>query len=237
MRIRQAIGVVAAVVAATGLLVVASSPVIAGGTAQAGVASKPFEPVSPALRFNTLSYSWPGNPAVLRYDNKIKKLRDPVRKAASIWNDSGIDIKFKATTASKADIKIVAENGWPCGVARATTNDNSFEVSSALVELGTGSNPKRCVYTDVITTAHEFGHVLGLAHENDKCAVMNSSSTSTSGSGTNPDPDWPTKCTPRPTRGTAECSRKTTSKGAKSIYGGTPTVRDPEFCPVSGGLR
>ena len=115
--------------------------------------------------------------------------------------------------------------------ARTTNHNSNFKASSALVELGTGSNPKRCVYTDVITTAHELGHVLGLAHENDKCAVMNSSSTSTSGSGTNPDPDWPSKCTPHTDQWYCRVLSKDDLKGAKSIYGGTPAVRDAEVLP------
>jgi hypothetical protein len=84
---------------------------------------------------------------------------------------------------------------------------------------------------------HEFGHVLGLGHEDGTCAVMNSSSTSGFGPGSDPNPAWPTQCEPQTDQWYCRVLSGDDLKGAKRIYSGTPQVKDPAFCPVSDGLR
>ena len=230
-------GIVAAVVATTGLLGLASAPAGAGEPAQAGTVTTPFEPPTAVPRFETFPWYWAGNPAVITVDNKLKKLRDPIKKALSVWNHAGIDIKWKFKSGG-ADVKVVKYGNAPCGFGLATTNYNfNGRATDALVQLGTNSNTKKCVFTDVLTAAHEFGHVLGLDHEDDKCAVMNSSTTSALGPGDDPNPAWPTQCNPQTDQWYCRVLSEDDLKGAKSIYGGNPKVKDPQFCPVSEPLR
>jgi hypothetical protein len=237
MRRGQGIAIVAAVVATTGLLALTSAPAGAGEPAQSGTVVTPFEQPSAFPRFKTFPWYWAGNPAVITVDNKIKKLRDPIKKALSIWNHSGIDIKWKLKS-SDADVKVVPYGNLPCGFGLATTNYNpNGQAYEAIVNLGTNSNPKKCLFTDVITAAHEFGHVLGLDHEDDKCAVMNSSSTSGFAPGDDPNPSWPTQCDPQTDKWYCRVLSEDDLKGAKTIYGGHPKVKSPEFCPVSEPLR
>lgn len=228
---------VAAIVLAAGLVAM-TAPAGAGEPEQGATVTTPFEPPSVAPRFNTFPWYWSGNPAVITVDNKIRKLRDPIKKALSIWNHSGIDIKWKFKSGGGADVKVVPYGNFPCGFGLATTKYNSNgRAYEALVQLGTNSNPKKCLYTDVITAAHEFGHVLGLDHEDDKCAVMNSSSSSLDDGGTDPNAAWPAQCDPQTDMWYCRVLSEDDLKGAKSIYGGHPKVKDPEFCPVSEGLR
>ena len=230
-------GIVAVIVATTGLLALTNAPAGAGEPSQAGGAETPFEPPAAVPRFNTFPWHWAGNPAVIRVDNKLRKLRDPVKKAISVWNHSGIDIKWKFKPGGGADVKVVRFGNAPCGFGLATTNYNqNGRAYEALVQLGTNSNPKKCVFTNVLTAAHEFGHVLGLDHENGTCAVMNSSSTSVIGPGTDPNPAWPTECNPQTDHWYCRVLSGDDLKGAKSIYGGNPKVKDPAFCPVSAPL-
>lgn len=222
----------------TGLLALASAPAGAGEPTAIRTVTTPFDAPTAVPRFNTFPWYWKGNPAVITVDNKLRKLRDPIKKALSVWNHSGIDIKWRFKSGGGADVKVVKYGDFPCGFGLATTNYNSnFRAYSALVELGTNSNTNKCVFTDVLTTAHEFGHVLGLDHEDGKCAVMNSSSTSTIGPGTDPNPAWPTRCNPQTEKWYCRVLSEDDLKGAKSIYGGNPKVKDPAYCPVSEPLR
>jgi hypothetical protein len=238
MRRGQGMGAIAAVVAMTGLLALTSEPAGADEAASVGTVTTPFEAPTAVPRFNTFPWYWTGNPAVITVDNKLRKLRDPIKKALSVWNHSGIDIKWKFKSGGGADVKVVKYGDAPCGFGLATTNYGfNGRANDALVRLGTNSNPKKCVFTDVLTAAHEFGHVLGLDHEDDKCAVMNSSSTSSIGPGTDPNPAWPTECNPQTDHWYCRVLSEDDLKGAKSIYGGNPRVKDPAYCPVSDPLR
>ena len=237
MRRGRGIGIVAAVLAAAGLLALASVPAGAGESSSSETVTRPFEPPSAAMRFNTFPWYWPGKPAVITVDNKINKLRDPIKKALTVWNHGGIDIKWKLVSGGGADVKVVPYQGFPCGFGLATTNYNpNGRAYQALVQLGTEGNTNRCLYTNVLTAAHEFGHVLGLDHEDGRCAVMNSSSTSFFGPGTDPDPAWPTQCAPQTDAWYCRVLSGDDLKGAKKIYSGDPKVKDPQFCPVSQGI-
>ena len=234
----KGIGFAAMVVAAAGTMALLSAPAGAGQQAAADdVVVQPFEPDGVYHRFNTFGYEWPGNPAVITVDNRLRKLRDPIKKALSVWNHSGVNVRFKLKSGGGADVKVVKYGDAPCGNGLATTNYNgNGKAYAAIVYLGTNSNTKKCKFTDVITAAHEFGHVLGLDHEDGECAVMNSLNMSAP-SGTHPNAAWPFRCDAQTDMWYCRVLSQDDLRGAKSIYGGNFTVKDPEFCPVSQPLR
>ena len=111
-----------------------SAPAGAGEPTQAGTVTTPFEPPTAVPRFETFPWYWAGNPAVITVDNKLKKLRDPIKKALSVWNHAGIDIKWKFK-AGGADVKVVKYGNAPCGFGLATTNYNfNGRATDALVQ-------------------------------------------------------------------------------------------------------
>jgi hypothetical protein len=127
----------------------------------------------------------------------------------------------------------------PCGNGLTTNypgqKGGKLVASHSKIWIGShGGNPV-CRLIDVITVAHELGHVLGLDHENHACAVMNPASMSlTTDQG-------PWSVAPERCRGLKEGSwfcrvlSKDDLKGAKKLYGGHPRVRGKEFCPTGSG--
>ena len=193
--------------------------------------------------------TWKGSPAKIRYFNAAKPQDAAVRDAVDRWNHSGLDIKFKRVSSSRrADVVIKGDKSVPCGYGLATPvftskDGKKFHTVSGKVYLGTGkqdpskNSPKECRYVDVITAAHELGHILGLGHEDRRCAVMNSSSTAY--------PDFrgndPVGVSPSQCKGADQDSwycrvlSADDLKGGKRLYGGRPQVRRKAFCPIGDG--
>ena len=190
--------------------------------------------------------TWKGSPAKIRYFNAAKAQDAAVRDAVDRWNHSGLDIKFQRVSSSnRADVVIKGDKSVPCGNGLATpvftSNDGkNFHTVSGKVYLGTGkqdpskNSPKECRYVDVITAAHELGHILGLDHEDRRCAVMNSSSTAYPDfEGNDPVGVSPSKCNGAD-QDSWYCRVLSADdlKGGKKLYGGRPQVRKKGFCPI-----
>jgi hypothetical protein len=104
---------------------------------------------------------WPA-PAITYHTNPARYV-DSVDRAARIWNRANVGIKFRRTTADAAQV-IVRKGGDPCtGFAIVGRASNSY------MRLGPGCDTDHIV----LVAVHEFGHVLGLGHELQKCARMN----------------------------------------------------------------
>lgn len=198
---------------------------------------------SPGFNFLQPEYKWPGRPATIKYFNSVKKREAAIDDAARAWNGSGIQARFRQTGSKRrADLVIRADGQAQCGngfaLTQLTSSDGkNFEPTSATIDIGTGGAPKECRYIDVITTAHEMGHVLGLDHEDRRCALMNSSSFGIISPEGGPTSVSPAACNERLDEGTWFCRILTADdlKGAKRIYGGKPRVTNPEFCPFPSG--
>ena len=92
----------------------------------------------------------------------------PAARAARILSRAGVGVKVrKASSRSKADV-LVSFGGRAC--------EGSAEVGYVRARpdiLYLGSGCSKALVT--LTAVHEFGHVLGLDHENHVCARINAS--------------------------------------------------------------
>ena len=92
----------------------------------------------------------------------------PAARAAKILSGAGVGVTVrKASSRSTADI-VVAYGGRACEGSAEVGYDR---VRPDLLYLGRGCSKSLVT----LTAVHEFGHVLGLDHENRACARMNPS--------------------------------------------------------------
>src|SRR4051812_16429009 len=132
-----------------------------------------------ASAFERAGRPWPGGR--ITYFTAAANYSASVDRAARIWNRTNVGVKFVKTSRRNAAV-VVDYGGRRCeGAAFAGFIGRRRQ---SPVQLGAGCG--RSLIT--LTAVHEFGHVLGLGHEDDKCARMN---PAFDGSGT------PQQCVPR----------------------------------------
>ena len=113
---------------------------------------------------------WPGD--TIRYYNAATVYRWQVRLATRAWNRADTGIRFvRVTSPGAADLMIRSVNDLGLASGWATVGYNS----NAQVRLASPRSRPSHVDKWVMAraTAHEFGHVLGLAHEENVCSIMN----------------------------------------------------------------
>ena len=120
---------------------------------------------------------WPGR--TITYYNAASRYAWSVNQAVVAWNGSGARIRFVRTTRKRAKVTIkVARSAW--GETGSATpgyptcaywiNGKCLRRHSSVVRLSPGWDP----WIMAVVATHELGHVLGLDHEDRRCAVMNS---------------------------------------------------------------
>ena len=157
---------------------------------------------------------WPT--ATITYYNEVPAYSWAVDTAAYAWNTSGARVKF--LKASRRDAKVLVGIRWFKAGGDAHVQRANGRFTSAKVGIQSGQDR----YTMALVVAHEFGHVLGLDHEDRTCATMNSYL----------DGNHPEHC-PAPPPGEWVCRllRADDVRGAVSLYGGhVRPIRGPEFC-------
>jgi Astacin (Peptidase family M12A) len=90
----------------------------------------------------------------------------PVQRAARIWNRAKVGVRFMEVRQAEADV-LVRYGGPRCAGASPVGFGGYYELT--VTRLGAGCS-KRFI---TLTAVHEFGHVLGLDHEDANCARMN----------------------------------------------------------------
>lgn len=182
---------------------------------------------------------WPGG--VIRYFNAAPDQRWAVWKAAKAWNESGAAVRFVRTTNERAaDVVIRHFDRSTCFMAGKLVGKASIGRTERAFVLVNRLDPSSMLcnrFTSATVIAHEFGHVLGLGHEERGCALMNARAT-IDGPGRCEVPLFDWKCrlltpddvrgavklyggTVRPATGPATCrvyDRITAPKGMKAEY-------------------
>src|SRR4051794_39540370 len=110
--------------------------------------------------------AWPDG--TFSYYTQARAYSGAVNRAARGLNRAGVGVHLKRASPRAAADVLVAYGGNPCE-GEAAVGFVRYQLD--VLDLGRGCN--RALVT--LTAVHEFGHVLGLDHENRRCARMNPS--------------------------------------------------------------
>ncbi|WP_431042597.1 snapalysin family zinc-dependent metalloprotease [Streptomyces sp. P1-3] len=93
-------------------------------------------------------------PRVLTYDASASaEFKAAVDRGAAIWNESVDSVELRpATTGQRANIRIIADNGWPRALPTSLGSGTVY-IGRQAVNQG---------YNTVRISSHELGHILGL---------------------------------------------------------------------------
>jgi len=118
---------------------------------------------------------------VVTYDaGASAEFKAAVDRGAAIWNESVDNVELRpAATGQRANIRIVADNGWP----RALTTS----LGNGIVYMGRQAVNQG--YDTVRISAHELGHILGLPDRKPGPCTSLMSGSSAGVSCTNPYPN------------------------------------------------
>jgi hypothetical protein len=157
---------------------------------------------------------WPTT--TITYYNEIPAYSWAVDTAAYAWNTSGARVRLLKTSRRAAKVLIGIRWFKVAGDANVQRVNGRF--TGAQVGIQSGQDR----YTMALVITHEFGHVLGLDHEDRTCATMNTYLVD----------NHPEHCpAPPPGKWVCRLLRADDVRGAVSLYGGSVRpLRGPEFC-------
>lgn len=125
--------------------------------------------------------STPAAARLLTYDaSGSAEFRSAVDQGAAIWNNSVANVELRpAASGQQANIRILADNGWP-RTLRTSLGRGTIYIGREAVDEG---------YNTVRISSHELGHILGLPDRKPgPCSSLMSGSTAGTAC-TNPNPN------------------------------------------------
>ena len=134
-----------------------------------------------------------------------------VARAVNAWNTSGARVRFVAVPRASARLVIRSTGSISCDRASATLG----YVRSPTIWIWKRDAASRTCdpYWAASALAHEFGHVLGLGHEDRGCAAMNSRGDRRGSAACAPTESWQWRC---------RLLEHDDVTGAVAVYGGSP---------------
>lgn len=120
-------------------------------------------------------------PKVLTYDSSgSEEFAEAVDRGVNVWNESVANVRLeKAEAGEQANVRIVADDGWPRAVTTSLGNGTVYFGREA-VNQG---------YDTTRIASHELGHILGLPDMKPGPCSSLMSGSSAGVSCTNPNPD------------------------------------------------
>lgn len=179
-----------------------------------------------ARGYNVSGRPWPGG--VVRYYNAAPDQAWAVQRAVDAWNSSGAALRFVAVPASQAQLRIEHFPRIRCTInAEATVG---YARAARVYIFRRDDRSLYCnAYGAATALAHEFGHVLGLDHQQRGCALMNPVYTLQGPALCPKAKDWQWRC------------RLLTSDdvaGAVALYGGVVRPQTgPRDCDLYRGMH
>ena len=145
--------------------------------------------LSPAFGGTQVGGKWPGG--VIRYFNAAPEHDWALQQAVAAWNGSGAHVRFEASTEQLAQLVITSKDVEQCGHGHATLGWTPH-ARATIFQPGDGPGCDRFSAARVL--AHELGHVIGLDHDDTRCAAMNAKSNRRGAEHCRPAPPWQWRC-------------------------------------------
>ncbi|HEX8744147.1 MAG TPA: snapalysin family zinc-dependent metalloprotease [Thermoleophilaceae bacterium] len=114
--------------------------------------------------YDVAGRAWPDGD--IRYHVEDAALKKPVKRAAKVWNARDLGVRFVSSSSDSAKV-FVRIGQEDCGGAARVGYPGRRGFSLVEINADCGSG------IATLTAVHEWGHVLGLGHENGICARMN----------------------------------------------------------------
>jgi hypothetical protein len=170
-----------------------------------------------AEAYKRQNYKFPSR-TITYYDATGSRYKKEVAAAATAWNKSGVKVRWVKTSKSRARVPIRVSSKIPAaGLAWYYGNGRGLiELQPTLKKGQLTKAAGAGVATQVIV--HEMGHVMGLDHVTNTCAIMQP----VLGGGCKQAPEiWQFRC---------RLLEKDDLRGGVALFGGKVGKVGPEFC-------